>query len=181
MGITANVKAVGVKRPDFGKSGQKIKVLANVVPIDIPRGFVYHYDGRFNFNVTYAVLTIFLPVGWLSPLFGCRLRLDPLLLAFTPYKPARVAFVLLKELQVEKNDIFTPKSAFDGEKNLYSIKRLNLDPDHPEADSKTVCAYLLLAIGSLIYSTIVYQINRTREPEAPHCGDRDQTGREGQS
>lgn len=39
------ITTVGVKRPDFGKSGRPLQVFVNCFNTTVPDGIIYHYDG----------------------------------------------------------------------------------------------------------------------------------------
>lgn len=40
--------------------------------------------------------------------------------------PARLNLDIIKELQISRADVFTPKAVYDGRKNMFSIKELSL-------------------------------------------------------
>ncbi|KAF8980636.1 argonaute-like protein, partial [Cyathus striatus] len=41
----AHVKAIGVKRREFGSAGRLIKIVANAYNMTLPQSIIYHYDG----------------------------------------------------------------------------------------------------------------------------------------
>ncbi|KAF8744839.1 argonaute family, partial [Rhizoctonia solani] len=113
-GPPSHVATVGVKRPGFGKSGRAVTVITNHFPCKIPTGIIYHYD---------VYTHIFPTSGVLSSVIAIDKKL-----------PARVNVQTMNLLQdTLQPNVFVPKGAYDGQKNLFTTKKLDLG----ENDTRT--------------------------------------------
>lgn len=124
--ITSVVKAVGVKRPGFGKDGVKIKVLTNHFPIRLREGMIVHYDGSSPFPPYFRCLTAF---QWVrARLLRSRALSSFVFSDISPSLAPRMNYHLINKLQTQiAQNIFTPQCAYDGKKNLFSIHTLQLE------------------------------------------------------
>ncbi|KAF7301729.1 Argonaute-like protein [Mycena indigotica] len=100
----AHVTTVGVKRPDFGTSGQPTPIFVNSFETTIPNATIHHYDGR-SLVISPSEKTL----------------------------PARMTMDLIRRLQFNvAPQIFTPRVVYDGRKNIFSIRKLPFDTGSQE-------------------------------------------------
>lgn len=42
----SHIKTVGVRRNGFGSGGKQVNITVNAFPVQVPEGYIYHYDGQ---------------------------------------------------------------------------------------------------------------------------------------
>ncbi|KAI0750722.1 argonaute-like protein [Daedaleopsis nitida] len=117
-----HITTVGVKRSAFGTSGRTISVFTNHYQVPIPEGNIYHYDGP-------SLLT-------LSSMLTCPNVNSYCVVVISPSEkvlPARLNMVIIRRLQeVVAPQVFTPRAAYDGRKNMFAARELPFGPSGTE-------------------------------------------------
>ncbi|TFY72934.1 hypothetical protein EVG20_g92 [Dentipellis fragilis] len=108
----AHVESIGVKRPGFGNAGRALEVYTNHFTTDIPTETIHHYDGK-------TLLTF-------PNLLDVNHAADPIVVGAQLTLPASLNFEIIKTLQeTVAPQVFTPRGAYDGRKNLFAASRLS--------------------------------------------------------
>lgn len=142
-----------VKRPDFGKLGRPLKVYANHFIVEVPKtGYFYHYDVTIE-----LVKGEELDDAKVSPAGTPKRKLkEPSPLkddAKASREPPRVSKELKRKifrlfLQADPGKVMNgTKPAFDGEKNMYTMKELKI----ARGDSKSAEVCGMKKYGRLFF------------------------------
>ena len=133
--MSPHITTIGVKRSAFGQSGRALNVFTNHFPVSIPQDNIHHYDGAWqslyaSSHVSERELCIQLVCTIpLVPLLVSLLSICTVISPSEKTLPARLNMEIIKRLQtVVAPQVFTPRAAYDGRKNMFAARELPFGP-----------------------------------------------------